>query len=169
MERSEAAKQKIVGSIVEQLEKWWAEERILKKRDGTPRLDGLKIYLDETKGGNLLSTIWEDIERIGNTSGERLDYPTQKPEALLDRIIRASSNENDIVSGLLLRLRNDACRCRKARPQVDRSDLGKFAIHTTRKRLIGVQRELKAAGKDFRAFEILNLGSTSGRTISAST
>ncbi|MDY6969222.1 MAG: site-specific DNA-methyltransferase, partial [Spirochaetota bacterium] len=38
------------------------------------------------------------------------------------------------------------------------SDLGKFAIHTTRKRVIGVQRELKASGKDYRAFEILNLG-----------
>ena len=38
------------------------------------------------------------------------------------------------------------------------TDLGKFAIHTTRKRLIGVQRELKASGKDYRAFEILNLG-----------
>src|SRR5262249_53872002 len=38
------------------------------------------------------------------------------------------------------------------------SDLGKFAIHTTRKRMIGVQRELKAQGKDYRAFEILNLG-----------
>jgi len=38
------------------------------------------------------------------------------------------------------------------------TDLGKFAIHTTRKRLIGVQRQLKTEGKDFRAFEILNLG-----------
>jgi len=38
------------------------------------------------------------------------------------------------------------------------ADLGKFAIHTTRKRLIGVQRQLKADGKDYRAFEILNLG-----------
>lgn len=38
------------------------------------------------------------------------------------------------------------------------SDLGKFAIHTTRKRMIGVQRSLKAEGKDYRAFEILNLG-----------
>ena len=38
------------------------------------------------------------------------------------------------------------------------ADLGKFAIHTTRKRLIGVQRELKTAGKPFRAFEVLNLG-----------
>ena len=38
------------------------------------------------------------------------------------------------------------------------ADLGKFAIHTTRKRIIGVQRQLKAEGKDYRAFEILNLG-----------
>ena len=38
------------------------------------------------------------------------------------------------------------------------SDLGKFAIHTTRKRMISVQRELKSAGKDYRAFEVLNLG-----------
>jgi len=38
------------------------------------------------------------------------------------------------------------------------SDLGKFAIHTTRKRMIGVQREIKQSGKDYRAFEILNLG-----------
>ena len=38
------------------------------------------------------------------------------------------------------------------------TDLGKFAIHTTRKRLIQVQRELKAGGKPFRAFEVLNLG-----------
>src|SRR6185437_17057107 len=38
------------------------------------------------------------------------------------------------------------------------SDLGKFAIHTTRKRLIGVQRQLKSEGKNYRAFEILNLG-----------
>ena len=38
------------------------------------------------------------------------------------------------------------------------TDLGKFAIHTTRKRMIGVQRQLKADGEDYRAFEILNLG-----------
>ena len=38
------------------------------------------------------------------------------------------------------------------------ADLGKFAIHTTRKRMIGVQRQRKADGKDYRAFEILNLG-----------
>ncbi|HWA70410.1 MAG TPA: DNA methyltransferase [Rhizomicrobium sp.] len=84
------------GADKEQLEKWYSEGRILLKRDGSPRLDGLKVYLDETKG-KLCGTNWTDISRVGNTSGERLGYPTQKPLALLERIINASSNEGDIV------------------------------------------------------------------------
>ncbi len=84
------------GASLEQLEKWWDEGRILKRQDGSPRMDGLKIYLDETKG-KPVGTNWYDIDRIGNTSGERLGYPTQKPEALLERIIRASSNEGDVI------------------------------------------------------------------------
>lgn len=79
-----------------QLEQWWAEGRIQTKKDGTPRMDGLKVYLDETEG-KPLQNIWTDIPRISNTSSERLGYPTQKPEALLERIINASSNEGDVV------------------------------------------------------------------------
>jgi len=84
------------GASLEQLEKWYEEGRILLKKDGTPRLDGLKIYLDDTQGKPVTSN-WTDINRIGNTASERLGYPTQKPEALLERIIKASSNEGDIV------------------------------------------------------------------------
>lgn len=84
------------GASLEQLEEWYAAGRILLKRDGTPRLDGLKIFLDETKG-KPLGTNWTDIPRIGNTSGERIGYPTQKPVALLERIIEVSSNPGDVV------------------------------------------------------------------------
>ena len=84
------------GGSLEQLEKWYAEGRILLKKDGSPRLDGLKIYLEDTKG-KPLGTNWTDISRIGNTSGERLGYPTQKPLALLERVITASSNPGDVV------------------------------------------------------------------------
>src|ERR1019366_9809490 len=84
------------GASLEQLETWLAEGRILLKRDGTPRMDRLKIYLDETKGKPIGSN-WTDIPRIPNTSGERLGYPTQKPLALLTRIIEASSNPGDVV------------------------------------------------------------------------
>ncbi len=84
------------GASLEQLEKWYTEGRILLKKDGTPRLDGLKVYLDELPGKQI-PAIWMDIQRIGNTSKERLGYPTQKPLALLERIIKASSDEGDMV------------------------------------------------------------------------
>ncbi len=81
---------------IDQLESWWTEGRILTRRDGAPRLDGLKVYLDDSSGQNLQS-LWADIPRIPNTSSERLGYPTQKPRALLERIIAASSNPGDVV------------------------------------------------------------------------
>ena len=84
------------GASEDQLEEWWEAGRIITKRDGTPRLDGLKVYLDEMKG-NPCGSNWSDIPRIPNTSAERMGYPTQKPEALLERILAASSNEGDVV------------------------------------------------------------------------
>lgn len=88
---------RVWGASLEQLEQWYAEGRILLKRDGTPRLDGLKTYLDETKGGSPIGTTWTDIPRIANTSDERLGYPTQKPLALLARCLEASSNPGGLV------------------------------------------------------------------------
>jgi site-specific DNA-methyltransferase (adenine-specific) len=84
------------GASKEQLEAWFQEGRILVRRDGKPRLDGLKVYLDETKGKQV-GTVWDSIDRIKNTSGERLGYPTQKPLDLMRRIIGASSNPGDVV------------------------------------------------------------------------
>ena len=64
-----------------------------KKAGGMPRL---KVYADKCHGVPL-QTIWTDIRPIHNLSEERLGYPTQKPLALLERIIKSSSNANDIV------------------------------------------------------------------------
>lgn len=63
------------------------------------KLDGalrLKMYADESMGERL-QNIWEDISPIGAQAAERLGYPTQKPLALLERIIQASSNEGDVI------------------------------------------------------------------------
>jgi len=117
----------------------------------------IKQYLDESKG-TVVQTIWDDINPVNPISQELLDYPTQKPEALLERIIKASSNENDIVADFFCGSGTTLATAEKLGRKWIGSDLGKFAIHTTRKRLIGVQRQLKSDGKDFRAFEILNLG-----------
>lgn len=116
-----------------------------------------KQYLEESKGKQI-EDIWIDINLANPMAHERLDYPTQKPEALLDRIIQASSNEGDLVADFFAGSGTTAASAERLGRKWIASDLGKFAIHTTRKRLIGVQRELKAAGKDFRAFEVLNLG-----------
>jgi adenine-specific DNA-methyltransferase len=122
--------------------------------EGMPRF---KDFLD-TKNGIPLQTIWSDIPDVNSQATERLDYPTQKPEALLERIIKASSNEGDLVADFFCGSGTTAAVAEKLGRKWIVSDLGKFGIHTTRKRLIQVQRELKVAGKPFRAFEVLNLG-----------
>ncbi|EQD69014.1 DNA methylase N-4/N-6 domain protein, partial [mine drainage metagenome] len=78
--------------------------------------------------------------------------------SLLERIVKASSNEGDLVADFFVGSGTTAAVAEKLGRKWIATDLGKFAIHTTRKRLIGAQRELKASGKPFRAFEVLNLG-----------
>jgi site-specific DNA-methyltransferase (adenine-specific)/adenine-specific DNA-methyltransferase len=101
--------------------------------------------------------VWE-IPVINPMATERIGYPTQKPEALLERIIKASSNEGDLVADFFCGSGTTAAVAEKLGRKWIATDLGKFAIHTTRKRMIGVQRQLKKDGNNYRAFEILNLG-----------
>jgi len=128
------------------------------------KVEGGRAVQDKTKllerdpdDGVAMHDVWE-ISFIHPISIERLDYPTQKPEALIERIIKASSNENDIVADFFCGSGTTLAVAEKLGRKWIGSDLGKFAIHTTRKRMIGVQRQLKNDGKNFRAFEILNLG-----------
>ncbi len=116
-----------------------------------------KIYAD-TYPGQMVQNVWVDIPIVNPMADERVDYPTQKPEALLARIINASSNPGDLVADFFGGSGTTAAVAEKTDRKWIVSDLGKFAIHTTRKRLIGVQRELKTQGNNYRAFEILNLG-----------
>jgi len=89
---------------------------------------------------------------------KRTGYPTEKPVALLERIIKASSNEGDLIADFFCGSGTTAAVAEKLGRKWITTDLGRFSIHTTRKRMIGIQRELQENGKDFRAFEILNLG-----------
>ncbi|HAH54151.1 MAG TPA: site-specific DNA-methyltransferase, partial [Flavobacterium sp.] len=128
--------------------------RIFKTKTGNERL---KFYLSEMPG-ILVDCLWNDIFEVNSMAIERVDYPTQKPEALLERIIKASSNEGDLVADFFCGSGTTAAVAEKLNRKWITTDLGRFSIHTTRKRLINVQRELKDKGQDFRAFEILNLG-----------
>ena len=116
-----------------------------------------KYYLDEFQLA--IGSLWNDIPNISHGKNpEALNYPTQKPEALLERIIKASSNEGDLVADFFCGSGTTLAVAEKLGRKWIGSDLGKFAIHTTRKRMIGVQRERKKSGAGFRVFEILNLG-----------
>jgi DNA modification methylase len=143
----------------EYLKRWKTDADGRKYRDDVnPTAGGTRIiYLDEVEG-DIVDSVWDDIPPVNPQALERVDYPTQKPEALIERIMKASSNESDIVADFFCGSGTTAAVAEKLGRKWITSDLGKFAIHTTRKRMIGVQRELKAAGKDYRAFEILNLG-----------
>jgi site-specific DNA-methyltransferase (adenine-specific)/adenine-specific DNA-methyltransferase len=141
---------------LEKMEQLDRENRLYfpKKEDGRIMK---KVYLDDLEG-QPMTDLWTDIKPLSAQHAERADYPTQKPEALLERIIQASSNPGDLVADFFCGSGTTAAVAEKLGRKWIATDLGKFGIHTTRKRLIGVQRELKSSGNPFRAFEVLNLG-----------
>lgn len=117
----------------------------------------IKTYLNELEGISLDDN-WTDISEVNVMSDERAYYPTQKPEKFLERIIETSSNEGDLIADFFVGSGTTIAVAEKLNRKWIGSDLGKFGIHTSRKRMIDVQRKLKKDGKDFRAFEILNVG-----------
>lgn len=86
--------------------------------------------------------VWDDIFVIGTEPDkpERLDFPTQKPEALLDRIIRASSNEGDLVADFFCGSGTTGAVAEKLGRRWIMADLSRYAIHVTRKRLLGIDQ-----------------------------
>jgi adenine-specific DNA-methyltransferase len=132
---------------IETLEQLNREDRIYwPNSGGFPRM---KRYLDEMKGVPLQS-VWTDIPPVNSQAAERLAYRTQKPEALLERIIKASSNEDDLVLDCFCGSGTTPAVAEKLNRRWIACDLGRFAIHTTRKRLLGIA--------SLRPFVVQNLG-----------
>lgn len=77
----------------ERLQKLISENRVAYTRNGTPRI---KNYLHETQG-LITDNIWTDIQSLNSQAKERLGYPTQKPESLLERILETSTKEGDVI------------------------------------------------------------------------
>lgn len=77
------------------MQKWDKEGRLHYPKSNDGRIQR-KRYLDELKG-KPVQNLWDDIEMVSSQSRERLGFPTQKPESLLERIIKASSNKGDII------------------------------------------------------------------------
>lgn len=125
-----------------------------------------KYYLDDAKV--TVDSIWSDIFGFGviTSSKERLDFDTQKPEALLKRIILASSNPGDIVADFFCGSGTTGAVAEKLGRRWMMSDLSKFAIQVTRKRLLDIHNSKdllndkgkKEYDKIARPFELWNIG-----------
>lgn len=137
----------------ETIDQMMKEGKVFKTKTGGLRR---KQYLDEMEGGQLFD-VW-DLAIINSQAKEDVQYPTQKPELLIERIIKTSSNEGDLVADFFCGSGTTLAVAEKLGRKWIGSDLGRFGIHTTRKRMVGVQRGLKKEGKNYRAFEILNIG-----------
>ena len=122
----------------------------------------IKYYREQinnkVKEETVADNMWNDISGMGIVSHEYIGYPTQKPEKLLERVIKASSNKGDLIADFFCGSGTTLAVAEKLGRKWIGSDLGRFGIHTTRKRMIDIQRQLNQEGKEFRAFEILNLG-----------
>jgi adenine-specific DNA-methyltransferase len=134
----------------------YSEKRLAKlKTEGKVKFSpgakypSFKQYLHELKG-RPIENIWDDIDMINAMGKERVGFPTQKPKALLERIIKASSNDNDLVLDCFVGSGTTAAAAEKLNRRWIACDLGRFAIHTTRKRLLGIP--------NVKPFVVQNLG-----------
>ena len=132
----------------QKMEQWETEGRLHFPKNKNGRIQR-KRYLDENKG-EVVQNLWDDIPIVAPQGKERLGYNTQKPEALLERIIKASSNEGDLVLDCFCGSGTTAAVAEKLNRRWIACDLGRFAIHTTRKRLLAID--------NVRPFEVQNLG-----------
>jgi adenine-specific DNA-methyltransferase len=102
------------------------------------------------KGQDKKSPDYWDIPNINNMAVERLAYPTQKPEALLSRIIEATTKPGDLVADFFCGSGTTLAVAEKLGRRWIGADMGRYAIHTTRKRLLEIDK--------CKPFEVLNLG-----------
>lgn len=120
----------------ERMQELYEQGRIVQTTPGSvPRQ---KRYLDEMPGIPLQS-LWIDIPPVQSQSGEVVNYATQKPEALLERILKASSSEGDLILDCFCGSGTTAAVAEKLGRRWITCDLGRFAIHTARKRLLGTE------------------------------
>lgn len=123
----------------ETMKNYEAEDRIYYTSNGTPRY---KQYLDEMPGMPV-QDMWTDIHAINSQAFERIDYPTQKPEGLLERIIKASSNPGDLVFDCFMGSGTTQAVAMKLGRRFLGADINLGAIQTTTKRLVGVAQQLE--------------------------
>jgi site-specific DNA-methyltransferase (adenine-specific)/adenine-specific DNA-methyltransferase len=114
------------------MEQFERDGRLVHSSNGVPRL---KRYTDDAPGVQL-QDIWTDIKPMHNLSSERVGYPTQKPLELLERIIRASTDEGDLVLDCFAGSGTAAVAAERLGRRWIANDAGKLAIYLTQRRLL---------------------------------
>jgi adenine-specific DNA-methyltransferase len=109
----------------------------------------LKRYLDESPG-QIAQNLWINIAPINSQAKEALGYATQKPEFLLERIIKTSTDPGNLIADFFCGSGTTLAVAEKLGRRWIGCDLGRWGIHVTRKRLLGTE--------NCRPFEVLNLG-----------
>ena len=128
------------------------EGRIYRTNRGNIRIK----YHMERRGNTvieekLIGDVWDDIpDMMHSPMAERLDYPTQKPEGLLGRVVESYSNDGDLVADFFCGSGTTLAIAEKLGRRWIGCDLGRWGAHTTRKRLLGIE--------NCKPFEVLNLG-----------
>lgn len=119
----------------------------LYRDDVNPTGGGTRIiYLDEVEG-DIIDTVWTDIPPVNPVAKERQNYPTQKPEALIERIIKASTNPGDIVFDCFMGSGTTQAVDMKLGRRFIGADINLGAIQTTTKRLLAVAKDLESDHK----------------------
>ena len=142
------------GETVRQIKRVWSKEdgKLVNAKDK----DGHVIYIETDE--KTIDDVWRISMLQPADLTQNLGYSTQKPEEVLERIIKASSNEGDLVADFFCGSGTTGAVAEKLGRCWMMSDLGRFSIHTSRKRLIELQRTLHDEGKPYRAFDVHNLG-----------
>lgn len=141
----------------ELMEKWDSEGKLYFPERGNRIYR--KIFLDEYPG-QPISNIWTDIFVINPMALERLDYPTQKPEALIERIINLASDKNSLIFDCFMGSGTTQAVAMKLGRRFIGADINLGSIQTTTKRLINVADELNGQLQDeekYTGFEVYNV------------
>jgi adenine-specific DNA-methyltransferase len=140
--------------VTRQIKRVWdkQKQKIVNAKD----LDGKVLYIETEE--KTVDDVWMLSMLQPSDKTENAGYATQKPVSVLARVILAATQPSDLVLDFFCGSGTTLVAAEELGRKWIGCDLGRFAIHTSRKRMIGVQRELKKANRPYRSFEILNLG-----------
>jgi DNA modification methylase len=128
------------------MQRYEEENRLYYTKNGVARI---KRYLDEVQGVSP-TDLWLDVYPVNSQAAERVDYPTQKPEQFLNRVINSSSSEDDIILDAFAGSGTTLATAEKLNRRWIGMDCGKLAIYTIQKRLLNLTSNVGSEAKDER-------------------